>query len=71
MNTEKLTAAALSLIITGMGLALVTAPVRLAGTASVLTGAHAARVTRTAPATRERIEASTPSPAARAVRDPA
>lgn len=40
---EKLAAAALSLTITFMGLALVTAPVIFAGSAPALTGVHVSR----------------------------
>lgn len=43
---QKLTAAALSLTITLMGMALIGAPAMLAGSAPALTGAHASRSVR-------------------------
>ncbi len=43
---QKLTAAALSLTITLMGMALIGAPAMLAGSAPALTGVHASRSVR-------------------------
>jgi hypothetical protein len=62
--TEKLVAAALSLTITLMGLALVTAPVMLAGSAPALTGAHTSRVVRPQPAGSGQVTARSHQPKA-------